>query len=163
MKKNETFPWPMDDGAAMDFANGELLLVFKDDEWNENQLESAAKDPLSVLVCENNGLIIFLVEGGPLDTSDLYFNIQDCDEADSLLHLANLPVQALLIDKDNKIQAVKSATLSSAQTHELQSLLEKQKNTDFMPGEFDVNMEGLQSAYEPAELAKFKKMEFELH
>ncbi len=153
----------MDEGAAMDFANGELILAFKDDEWNENQLESLQNNPLSVLVCENNGLIIFLTEGGPLDTSDLYFNIQDCDEADALLRTENLPVQALFINKDNVIQGVKSATLSAKITGELDGLLEKQAKTEFMPGEFDVNMEGLQSAYEPAELAKFKKLEFELN
>ncbi|MDE5759085.1 MAG: hypothetical protein K2H85_10810 [Allobaculum sp.] len=66
MKKNEIIPWDLEEGTAMDYVDGVLCLVIKDDEWNENQLQ-AANDPFSVLACETNGLLIFLVEGGPLD------------------------------------------------------------------------------------------------
>ncbi len=66
MKKNEIIPWDLEEGAAMDYVDGVLWLVIKDDEWNENQLQ-AANDPFSVLVCETTGLLIFLLEGGPLD------------------------------------------------------------------------------------------------
>ncbi|MBF0578216.1 hypothetical protein IM774_00070 [Erysipelotrichaceae bacterium RD49] len=163
MKKNETFPWPMDDGAAMDFANGQLILAVKDEDWNENQLESAAKNPFNVLACETNGMIIFLMEGGPLDTCDFYFNIQECDEKDRLLAQKNLDVQAVLIDGNNVIKAVKSATLSAKTTEELHKLFEKQAKMEFMPGEYDVNLDGLMSAMEPPELARYGKVSFELH
>ncbi len=161
MKKNEKFPWPMEEGAAVDFADGELIFAIKDDEWNDEQLESA-KQPFQVEVCFDNGLIFFLLEGGPLDTCDFYFNIQDCDEKDALLASKNLEVQALLINDQDVIQAVKSATLSTKQTTELIDLLKKQNQTEFMPGEYDCNVEGMQAAFEPAELARYAKFSFEL-
>ena len=161
MKKLEKFPWSIDEGAVADFADGRLILAVKDDEWNDAQIERAGETFL-VEVAETNGIVIFLMEGGPLDTCDFYFNINDCDEANTLLAQKNLDVQAVLIDKDDIIRIIKSASLSSEKTKEIIELLRKQKNYDFMPGEYEVNVEGLQSAYAPSELAKFAKTSFEL-
>ncbi len=161
MKKNEKFPWPMDEGAAVDYASRELIFAIKDDEWNEDQLESA-KQPFEAEVCYDNGLVFFLLEGGPLDTCDFYFNIQECDDREELLQQQNLEVQALLIDANDVIRAVKSTTLSTKQTAQLMDLLQKQNQTEFMPGEYDCNVEGMQAAFEPAELARYAKFKFEL-
>lgn len=146
----------------MDFADGELIFAIKDADWNENQIRSADAGPFSVLACETNGLLIFLLEGGPLDTCDFYFNVQECDEKDALLSCRSLPVQAVLIDKDNRIADIKSATLSEKTTDALRVLFEKQNAMEFMPGEYDCNVEGMQAAFEPAELARYKKLSFEL-
>lgn len=147
----------------MDYAEGTLLFVVKDTDWNENQIQSAQRDPFHVVACETNGLLIFLLEGGPLDTCDFYFNIQDCDEKEKLLADNSLPVQALLVDGDNTIVAVKSATLSRQATQALHALFEKQDQMDFMPGEYDCNVEGMQAAFEPAELGRYEKLSFDLH
>lgn len=163
MKKNEVFPWLMEEGTAMDYVNGQLLLVVKDDEWNENQLTSAAREPFSVMACETNGMIIFLLEGGPLDTCDFYFNIQECDEKDQLLAAKNIDVQAVLLDANNVIKVVKSATLAAKPSEELHKLFEKQANMEFMPGEYDVNLDGLMATMEPAELARYGKVSFQLN
>lgn len=162
MKKNEKFPWPLEEGTAMDFADGELILAVKDEDWNDSQLESAKNSPFSVLFCETNGLIIALLEGGPLDTCDFYFNIQECDAKDELLACKNLPIQAVLIDGQNNIAEIKSTTLSSEKTEELRKLFEKQAQMEFMPGEYDVNLDGMLAAFEPAELARYGKVSVEL-
>ncbi len=161
MKKLEKFPWPIEEGAVADFADGELILAVKDDEWNDAQLERAA-EPFTVEVCETNGIVIFLMEGGPLDTCDYYFNIQDCEAKDEFLAQKNLKVQAVLMDKEDIIRIIKTASLSEEKTKEVIDLLKKQENFEFMPGEYDCNVEGLQSAYEPTELAKYAKTSFEL-
>ena len=93
MKKNDILPWDLDEGAVMDFVDSEMLMILKDDEWNENQQKSATENPIQVVVCETNGTLIFLAEGGPIDTCDFYFNIQDCDEKKALLEQRNLEVQ----------------------------------------------------------------------
>lgn len=162
MKKNEIFPWDLEIGCAMDYVDGSFLLVVKDDEWNDDQLE-ACKDPFQAEVCETNGLILFLLEGGPLDTCDFSFNIQECDQKDELMAQDCLTIQALLIDKDNKICAVKSRTLNQKDSALLKSLLQKQLDTPFADGEFDVNLQGLMDTYEPAELNKFAKLTFAMH
>lgn len=162
MKKNEQFPWPIEQGTAVDFADSTLILAVKDDEWNDAQLASAAA-PFTATVCERTGLVIFLLEGGPLDTCDFYFNIQECDDKDELLAKENLDVQAVLIDGSNMIKAIKTATLSRENTQALCEMLERQNRIEFMPGEYEVNVEGMQSAFEPPELAKFQKLSFTLN
>lgn len=88
--------------------------------------------------------------------------MQDCDEKDALLKANNLEVKALLVDKDNVIKIIKSATLSKDVTKELQALFAKQNETKFLPGEYDANLDGLQATFEPAELARFAKVRFAL-
>lgn len=162
MKRLEKFPWPIEEGAVADFVDDTLILAVKDDEWNDAQLGRAG-ETFTVGVCETNGIVIFLMEGGPLDTCDFYFNIQDCDEKEKLLEQKQLKVQAVLIDEQDVIRIIKSATLSSEKTAQILDLLKKQNDFEFMPGEYDCNVEGLQSAYEPSELAKYEKTSFDLH
>lgn len=161
MKKLEKFPWSIDEGAVVDFADGKLIFAVKDDSWNDEQIRRVG-EPFSVLVCESNGIVAFLLEGGPLDTCDFYFNIQDCDEKKQLMDTENLDVQVVFIDGQDIIQAMKTGTLSREKTKEIQAILKKQEQFEFMPGEYEVNVEGLQSAYEPSELAKYQKTSFEL-
>lgn len=151
----------MEEGCAVDFVDGCLYLVIKDDTWNEAQL-AAASQPFEVSVCETNGMIVFLLEGGPLDTSDFYFNIQECDDKEALLNARNLEVRVVLLDENNTIALIRGATLSQQTTEKIVDLLRKQNAVQFMPGEYDVNVSGMQDAYEPAELAKFAKCTFEI-
>lgn len=162
MKKNDILPWDLDEGAVMDFVDSEMLMILKDDEWNENQQKSATENPIQVVVCETNGTLIFLAEGGPIDTCDFYFNIQDCDEKKALLEQRNLEVRLLMVNKENRIVSIKSTTLSLKATAQIEELFRKQAEYDFMPGEFDSNVDGLIATFQPAELYRFKKMEFEL-
>ncbi len=88
--------------------------------------------------------------------------MQECDEQDALRQANNLEIQALLVDKDNVIKAVKTSTLSKNLTKEMQALFEKQTNTHFAPGEYDANLDGLQAVFEPAELARYAKVRIDL-
>lgn len=162
MKKNDILPWDLEEGAVMDFVENQILLILKDEDWNENQLQSATDNPIQVVVCENNGVLIFLAQGGPIDTCDFYFNIQECDEKKALLEQRNLDVRLLLVNRENRIVALKSTTLSLKLTEQLVDILQKQDQYPFMSGEFDANVDGLMATFEPAELYRFKKMEFEL-
>lgn len=162
MKKNDILPWDLEEGAVMDFVENQMLLILKDEDWNENQLQSATDNSIQVVVCENNGVLIFLAQGGPIDTCDFYFNVQECDEKKALLAQRNLDIRLLLVNNENRIVSIKSATLSLKLTEQLVEILKKQAEYPFMPGEFDANVDGLMATYEPAELYRFKKMEFEL-
>ncbi|MCF0259286.1 MAG: hypothetical protein HUJ54_05450 [Erysipelotrichaceae bacterium] len=160
MTKQEKFPYELPLGAAVDFADGRFMLVIKDDEWNDEQLKLAKA--FDVHFCYTADLAIFVVEGGPVDSSDFYFNIQECDEKDALLNAECLNVELLLVNEASDICLKKSATLNREASAAIQELLKQQNQTEFMPGEFDVNAEGIQSAYEPFELNKFSKAQFVL-
>ena len=144
----------------MDYAGGRFMLVIKDDEWNDEQLKLAKA--FDVHFCWTADLAIFVVAGGPVDSSDFYFNIQECDEKDALLNADCLNVELLLVDEASEICLKKSKTLNRETTAAIQEVLRQQNQTEYMPGEFDVNAEGIQSAYEPFELIKFSKAQFVL-
>jgi hypothetical protein len=67
-----------------------------------------------------------------------------------------------LLNQDNEICFSRKSSLNAENTKAIQSCLQKQKDVQFMPGEYDVNVEGLQSAYEPFELLKYAKCEMKV-
>ena len=81
MNTREKFPYDLDLGAVMDFVEDHFMLVIKDEVWTEEEL-NLLKQPLSLNFCYTNDIAIFVVEGGDIDSSDFYFNVQDCDFAE---------------------------------------------------------------------------------
>lgn len=152
MKKK--FEYDVDLGAIMDYVEDRFMLVIKDEEWNEEEL-ALLNNPLDLHFCYTNDIAIFVLEGGDIDSSDFYFNIQDCDWKESLLKSNTLDVEVVLVDGKNDICWQKRKTLSKEQSEQILSCLQKQAEVSFMPEEYDVNVQGIQSAYEPYELNKF--------
>ena len=70
-----------------------------------------------------------------------------------------LDVEIVLVDKANDICFKKSHTLTKEQSQSIKDCLNQQNEVSFMPSEYDVNVQGIQSAYEPYELIRFEKCE----
>ena len=83
----------------MDYVENRFMLVLKDKEWTEEEL--GMLDPLRIGFCYTNGLAIFVLEGGDIDSSDFYFNIQECDWKDALLNADQVTVEVVLVDQHN--------------------------------------------------------------
>ena len=49
--------------------------------------------------------------------------------------------------------------MNEQQSQNILTYLKKQNEVQFMPNEYDVNIQGLQSSYEPFELLKYAKEE----
>lgn len=139
----------------MDFVDGKFMLVIKDETWSDEEI--AMLKSLRVAFCYWNDLAIFVVEGGDIDSSDFYFNIQECDQKEELLGQERLGIEILLIDKNNDILFKKSQSFTKEQSDKIKSFLKRQSEIPFMKGEYDVNVSGIQSAYEPFELLKFEQ------
>lgn len=154
MKTKEIFPYDVDFGAVMDYVDGRFMLVIKDPSWEEEEI-ALLKQGATLRFCYTMDIAIFVFEGGDIDSSDFYFNIQECDQAESLLSCETLDIEVDLVDAKNRICWKKSKTLDKEGTKTILDCLRKQKEIVFAPGEFDVNVEGLQSAYEPFELEKY--------
>ena len=60
-----------------------------------------------------------------------------------------------LLDKKNRICWSKRKTLTAQQSEKILACLRKQEQVQFMPDEYDINVMGIQSAYQPYELNKF--------
>ena len=78
-----------------------------------------------------------------------------------LLNSSCIDIDVILVDKKNEICFKKGKTLSLEQSAILLDCLKQQNKVSFMQGEYDVNVQGIQSAYQPYELEKFEKLKIE--
>lgn len=161
VNKGEIFPYEVEYGSVTDYVDGHFVLVVKDHFWSDEEIEMF-KNPIDLRFAYTNDIALFIVEGGPLDSGDFYFNIQECDEKENLLNADQLSAELLLIDDANRICAKRSHDFSKEESGIIHDLLKKQSEVEFMPGEYEVNVEGLQSAYEPYDLEKFSKVSVKL-
>ena len=154
MKTVEKFPYDVDFGAIMDYVDDRFMLVIKDESWSDEEIALLQKGA-KLHFCYTMDIAIFIFEGGDIDSSDFYFNVQDCDAKDSLLNQEILDVELLLVNAANEVCFKKRKTMTKEQSEKILDRLHHQNTVTFMPDEFDVNVQGLQDAYEPFELEKY--------
>ena len=78
MEKREKFEYDIDFGAIMDYVENRFMLVIKDEEWTQEEIE-LIKNDVHLSFCYTQDIAIFVLEGGDIDSSDFYFNVQECD------------------------------------------------------------------------------------
>lgn len=159
--EKKKFAYDVEIGTIMDYVEDHFMLVIKDETWSEEEIELIKKGA-TMNFCYTQDLAIFVLEGGDIDSSDFYFNIQDCDLKDEILEKELLDVELILVDGKNNVWYSKRKTLSLEQSKIILDCLKKQAQVGFMPGEYEVNIAGIQSAYEPFELEKFSKVSIKL-
>ena len=159
--EKKKFTYDVEIGTIMDYVEDHFMLVIKDETWSDEEIELIKKGA-TLNFCYTQDLAIFVLEGGDIDSSDFYFNIQDCDLKDEILEKELLDVELILVDGKNNVWYSKRKTLSLEQSKIILDYLKKQAQVGFMPGEYEVNIAGIQSAYEPFELEKFSKVSIKL-
>lgn len=159
--EKKKFAYDVEIGTIMDYVEDHFMLVIKDETWSDEEIELIKKGA-TLNFCYTQDLAIFVLEGGDIDSSDFYFNIQDCDLKDEILEKELLDVELILVDGKNDVCYSKRKTLSLEQSKMILDCLKKQAQVGFMPGEYEVNIAGIQSAYEPFELEKFSKVSIKL-
>lgn len=152
--KKEVFAYPVEDGTIMDYVEDRFILVIKDDQWSPEELR-LLEQPLELHLCYTADIFIVVLEGGALDSGDFYFNIQESDGKDELLKQDTLTFEAVFLNHDNEICLKKSKTLNKEESSIVLKQLHQQATVTFIGEEYDVNVQGIQSAYEPYELIKF--------
>lgn len=159
--EKKKFAYDVEIGTIMDYVENHFMLVIKDETWSDEEIELIKKGA-TLNFCYTQDLAIFVLEGGDIDSSDFYFNIQDCDLKDEILEKELLDVELILVDGKNNVWYSKRKTLSLEQSKIILDCLKKQAQVGFMPDEYEVNIAGIQSAYEPFELEKFSKVSIKL-
>lgn len=159
--EKKKFAYDVEIGTIIDYVEDHFMLVIKDETWSDEEIELIKKGA-TLNFCYTQDLAIFVLEGGDIDSSDFYFNIQDCDLKDEILEKELLDVELILVDGKNNVWYSKRKTLSLEQSKIILDCLKKQAQVGFMPGEYEVNIAGIQSAYEPFELEKFSKVSIKL-
>ena len=159
--EKKKFAYDVEIGTIIVYVEDHFMLVIKDETWSDEEIELIKKGA-TLNFCYTQDLAIFVLEGGDIDSSDFYFNIQDCDLKDEILEKELLDVELILVDGKNNVWYSKRKTLSLEQSKIILDCLKKQAQVGFMPGEYEVNIAGIQSAYEPFELEKFSKVSIKL-
>ena len=100
MNKKEKFAYDIDFGAIMDYVENRFMLVIKDEDWTQEEIEML-NSGIDLHFCYTNDIAIFVLEGGDIDNSDFYFNVQECDWKNHLFASDCLDVDIILLNKAN--------------------------------------------------------------
>ena len=111
MNKKEKFAYDIDFGAIMDYVENRFMLVIKDEDWTQEEIDML-NSGIDLHFCYTNDIAVFVLEGGDIDSSDFYFNVQECDWKEHLFKSDCLDVEIVLVDKANDICFKKSHTLT---------------------------------------------------
>lgn len=95
--EKKKFAYDVEIGTIMDYVEDHFMLVIKDETWSDEEIELIKKGA-TLNFCYTQDLAIFVLEGGDIDSSDFYFNIQDCDLKDEILEKELLDVELILVD-----------------------------------------------------------------
>ena len=125
--EKKKFAYDVEIGTIMDYVEDHFMLVIKDETWSDEEIELIKKGA-TLNFCYTQDLAIFVLEGGDIDSSDFYFNIQDCDLKDEILEKELLDVELILVDGKNNVWYSKRKTLSLEQSKIILDCLKKQVN-----------------------------------
>ena len=102
MNKKEKFAYDIDFGAIMDYVENRFMLVIKDEDWTQEEIDML-NSGIDLHFCYTNDIAVFVLEGGDIDSSDFYFNVQECDWKNHLFATDCLDIDIILLNKANEI------------------------------------------------------------
>ena len=150
---SQPFPFEIEGlGTIMDYVEDRFLFIVKDEFWSEEEKAMLMLEPMEVALYYRYDVAVFLVSGGDIDTSDFYFNVQECEWKEQLLSSTTLQASLILLDQDNIVCCRRDVTFPKADSQQIIQLLREQNEVRYHEGEFDVNAQGLMSALQPFEM-----------
>ena len=150
---SQPFPFEIEGlGTIMDYVEERFLFIVKDEFWSEEEKAMLMQEPMEVALYYRYDVAVFLVSGGDIDTSDFYFNVQECEWKEQLLSSTTLQASLILLDQDNIVCCRRDVTFPKADSQQIIQLLREQNEVRYHEGEFDVNAQGLMSALQPFEM-----------
>lgn len=150
---SQPFPFEIEGlGTIMDYLEDRFLFIVKDEFWSEEEKAMLMQEPMEVALYYRYDVAVFLVSGGDIDTSDFYFNVQECEWKEQLLSSTTLQASLILLDQDNIVCCRRDVTFPKADSQQIIQLLREQNEVRYHEGEFDVNAQGLMSALQPFEM-----------
>ena len=88
---SQPFPFEIEGlGTIMDYVEDRFLFIVKDEFWSEEEKAMLMQEPMEVALYYRYDVAVFLVSGGDIDTSDFYFNVQECEWKEQLLSSTTL-------------------------------------------------------------------------
>ena len=98
---SQPFPFEIEGlGTIMEYVEDRFLFIVKDEFWSEEEKAMLMQEPMEVALYYRYDVAVFLVSGGDIDTSDFYFNVQECEWKEQLLSSTTLQASLILLDQD---------------------------------------------------------------
>lgn len=152
-KKEEICPFTLENGIVIDYMKDRFVMMIKDDVWTEYEIQAFQHHKLKLSFLYERVCAIFLFENvDSIDTSDVSFDIHNCEEAAALLANDQYDVEIYLIDQTNKFCAGRSVSFDKSASRIMKESLSKQMETPYDDAGFDHALEKIQSVYEPYEM-----------
>lgn len=160
LKKDDIFPYDMEDGIVIDYIDHKFIMVLKDSTWSEFEVKGLTQKKCTISFVYERICAIFLFGiDDCIETSDASFDIHNCEYAEEILSPENecFVFEVYFIDEKNKITGLKKMTLTKEMSKVIQSNLAKQFDATYDDAGFDKALAKLQSQYEPFELEEIAK------
>ena len=124
---SQPFPFEIEGlGTIMDYVEDRFLFIVKDEFWSEEEKAMLMQEPMEVALYYRYDVAVFLVSGGDIDTSDFYFNVQECEWKEQLLSSTTLQASLILLDQDNIVCCRRDVTFPKADSQQIIQLLREQ-------------------------------------
>lgn len=156
--KNQKLNLSGDDGIWADYTDHTWLFMVKDRVWQKEEIERCEHADITVTFFQKGIVDGFLLEiFDCLESSDLPFCVKDGDKAllESLHDKQDYSYEAVLINEDNTVAAVRSYPFSHENSHLIKEKLRNRLKENYTSDDFDKAYDSLSKKYEPYELEQF--------
>lgn len=156
--KNQKLNLSEEDGIWCDYSDHTWLFMVKDRIWQKEEIERCEHADITVTFFQKGIVDGFLLEiFDCLESSDLPFCIKDADESfiQSLNDKQDYSYEAVLINEDNTVAAVRSYPFSHENSNLIKEKLRQRLPESYTSDDFDKAYAALSNKYEPYELEQF--------
>lgn len=160
LKKDDIFPFDMEEGIVIDYIDHKFIMVLKDSTWSEFELKGLLQKKCTISFVYERICALFLFGiDDCIETSDASFDIHNCEYADEILSPENecFEFEVYFIDEQNRIAGLKKITFTKEMSKIIQTNLQMQQEATYDDAGFDKALAKLQSQYEPFELEEIAK------
>lgn len=133
LKVGMTLDTLFEEGVVIDYVDGQWIILVKDEKWVEEEQTGFRRNRGLFSFYPLDTVVFFLVNiDDMLETSDLPFMIQDCDEAEALIQSqGSMEVKIGLIGGNNEILSVRSFSLATKEADQVRFVLTRIRTQNF--------------------------------
>lgn len=161
----EKFPKSLNLGIpAIWYGDGSLSIIMKNRNWTNKELRSVSKEPFYIHLCEKDDVYGLLVEFSAF-SFDCYFNINDSDDASSLITAYEnsedgygMSMTIYIVDENDIVKEIRMVGLYTDMSNKIVDILKAQYNDTsglYERGAYLQRANALMQQYDFKEMKKF--------
>ena len=146
-------PFHIDEGVMIDYVEDQWLILIKDALWQPEEIKAFRRNPGRLAFLPLDTAVLFTVNvDDVLETSDLPFVIQECENAQTLFKQPEMAVTLALISAQDEVIALRQLTLSTADAAQVKNHLKRILDAGYDQTVSNHQIDKTQARYQPYEL-----------